>query len=172
MPAIREVLLFQIDYLIWANQEILRMCSALSSEELERDLGTAYGGILPLLRHMFVAEWDWLVRLQHSMRAPDAETGQDLLYVWPVPAPSLAELSPTWMSLWPRWRAFVTDLPDAAFDGVFLAMETRITRWKLIQHMVNHATLHRGQVMSMIRQLGKRPSNTDLFEYHRLHCQG
>jgi uncharacterized damage-inducible protein DinB len=170
MPDVREVLLFQIDYLAWANQEILRICSALSSEELDRDLGTAYGGILPTLRHMFVAEWDWLVRLQQSMTSPDAETDHDLLYVWPVPAPDLDHLAREWASVWPRFREYVAGLQQDEFDTVFLAMETRISRWKLIQHVVNHATLHRGQVMSILRQMGKRPTNTDLFEYYRLHC--
>jgi uncharacterized damage-inducible protein DinB len=30
------------------------------------------------------------------------------------------------------------------------------------QHVVNHATLHRGQVVGMIRQLGIVPPSTDL----------
>ena len=170
MPSIREALLFQIDYLAWANAEILRACSGLTSEELDRDLGTAYGGILPTLRHMFVAEWDWLARLQHSMTTPDAEAPRDLLYVWPVPAQGLADLSREWRSVWPRWREYVAGLADAEFDVVFLAMERRIARWKLMQHVVNHATMHRGQVMSMMRQLGKQPPCTDLFEYHRVQA--
>jgi len=32
---------------------------------------------------------------------------------------------------------------------------------------VNHATLHRGQVMSMLRQLGVKPPATDLIFYYR-----
>ncbi|MEP7352919.1 MAG: DinB family protein [Acidobacteriota bacterium] len=32
-------------------------------------------------------------------------------------------------------------------------------------HVVNHATLHRGQVMGMIRQLGIAPPVTDLIFY-------
>jgi len=34
-----------------------------------------------------------------------------------------------------------------------------------LQHVVNHATLHRGQVVGMIRQLGIAPPATDLLMY-------
>ena len=34
-----------------------------------------------------------------------------------------------------------------------------------ILHVVNHATLHRGQVVGMIRQLGIAPPSTDLLFY-------
>jgi len=31
---------------------------------------------------------------------------------------------------------------------------------------VNHATLHRGQVVGMLRQLGKRPPNVDIMTFY------
>ena len=34
-----------------------------------------------------------------------------------------------------------------------------------MQHVVNHATLHRGQIVGMIRQLGFTPPATDLLFY-------
>ena len=37
----------------------------------------------------------------------------------------------------------------------------------LMQHVVNHATLHRGQVVAMIRQLGIKPPATDFVFYFR-----
>jgi len=38
---------------------------------------------------------------------------------------------------------------------------------QLVLHVVNHATLHRGQVVGMLRQLGVKPPNTDFFFYLR-----
>ena len=37
----------------------------------------------------------------------------------------------------------------------------------LLLHVVNHATLHRGQVMGMIRQLGIAPPATDFLFFYR-----
>ena len=36
-----------------------------------------------------------------------------------------------------------------------------------MQHVVNHATMHRGQIVGMIRQLGIDPPATDLLFYLR-----
>jgi uncharacterized damage-inducible protein DinB len=36
-----------------------------------------------------------------------------------------------------------------------------------MQHVVNHATMHRGQIVGMIRQLGLDPPSTDLLFYLR-----
>jgi uncharacterized damage-inducible protein DinB len=38
---------------------------------------------------------------------------------------------------------------------------------KVVMHLVNHDSLHRGQVMGMIRQLGIAPPPTDLMVYFR-----
>jgi uncharacterized damage-inducible protein DinB len=39
--------------------------------------------------------------------------------------------------------------------------------WQIALHVVNHATLHRGQAMSLLRQLGVAPPPTDLIFYYR-----
>ena len=39
--------------------------------------------------------------------------------------------------------------------------------FKIVLHVVNHASYHRGQVASMLRQLGRVPPNTDLMTYYR-----
>ena len=44
--------------------------------------------------------------------------------------------------------------------------EQKVTHWKVLFHIVNHATLHRGQVMAMLRQLGHVPPGTDYLFFH------
>ena len=40
--------------------------------------------------------------------------------------------------------------------------------WHMLQHVVNHATFHRGQVTTMLRQLGGAPPKSqDLITYYR-----
>jgi uncharacterized damage-inducible protein DinB len=41
----------------------------------------------------------------------------------------------------------------------------------VVLHLVNHGTLHRGQVMGMIRQLGIVPPGTDLLHYYMTAMQ-
>jgi uncharacterized damage-inducible protein DinB len=36
-----------------------------------------------------------------------------------------------------------------------------------MQHVVNHGTYHRGQITTMLRQLGAQPILTDLMHFYR-----
>jgi uncharacterized damage-inducible protein DinB len=40
--------------------------------------------------------------------------------------------------------------------------------WQMVAHVVNHATYHRGQVTTLLRQLGAVPAkSTDMITYFR-----
>jgi uncharacterized damage-inducible protein DinB len=39
--------------------------------------------------------------------------------------------------------------------------------WHAFQHMVNHSSYHRGQIITMLRQLGEKPVTTDLIRFYR-----
>ena len=39
--------------------------------------------------------------------------------------------------------------------------------WQSMQHVVNHGTYHRGQVTTLLRQLGAKPVLTDLMHFYR-----
>ena len=39
--------------------------------------------------------------------------------------------------------------------------------WQSMQHLVNHGTYHRGQVTTLLRQLGAQPILTDLIHFYR-----
>lgn len=50
-------------------------------------------------------------------------------------------------------------------------VNTKGERWeyplgRLMQHVVNHSTYHRGQVTTLLRQLGVKPLATDLLVFH------
>ena len=55
-------------------------------------------------------------------------------------------------------------VPCKSPDGIAY----QVAAGKTVLHLVNHNTLHRGQVMGMIRQLGIAPPPTDLMMYFRM----
>ena len=56
------------------------------------------------------------------------------------------------------------EIPYQLFNG--MAGTTRV--WHLVQHLVNHATFHRGQLATMLRQLGATPAaSMDLVAFYR-----
>lgn len=64
MTVTKQLLLTDLDYSAWATQLLLDACSALTAEEMERDLGASHGGVIRTLRHIYYAERVWVKRLR------------------------------------------------------------------------------------------------------------
>ena len=158
-------LLADLDYTEWASRVLLDSSAGLSTEELERPLGLSHGSVLGTLHHIFLSEQYWDQCLRTGLLPPSNPARE------PDPAlPSLAELTRAWRELTLRWRAWVQAQPGEAFAEPLSASGSdpiaRISRYQVIRHAVNHATLHRGQVVSMLRMLGKEPPSVDLMTYY------
>ncbi len=156
----------QLAYSAWADQRLLTACSSLSTEELDRDFGVSHASTLRTLRHIYYSERVWLRRLRADSLPPLIEIGDQRLFCDPPPEPDLHALQAHWPPVWQGLQQCLETLPDPELAGELRGIDCSIPRWKLILHVVNHSTLHRGQVMSLLRQLGKQPPSTDLFEFH------
>jgi uncharacterized damage-inducible protein DinB len=161
-----HTVLYLVDYMIWADSELLSACAQLTQEELHRDLGCSHTCVFGTLQHMFIANYDWLARLRHSMTSDTTEISRALLFPSADPGPDLPGLSKLWATAAQNFRQYVETLEEREFAGEITTLGRRISRQTLILHVCNHATLHRGQVVGMFRQLGHRPPSTDLSTYH------
>jgi uncharacterized damage-inducible protein DinB len=168
LPA-QEMLLFLADYCAWADRQILAACSALTAEELLRDLNASHTNILRTLTHMYFAERAWTARLREDQPPSFARIMEPRSFDDIPPEPTLHELQQSWPTVSAGLRHYVEATPEPELTGNFRAPDWGILRWKLVMHIVNHSTMHRGQVASMIRQLGHQPPCTDLFEYNLQH---
>jgi uncharacterized damage-inducible protein DinB len=166
VEALKSALLSQLNYSAWANQRLLTACSVLNSEELNRDLKGSHATVLANLRHIYYAERVWLKRLRDDSLPPLVEIGDQSLFCDPEPEPQLAELQRTWPFVWTGLIQFVESLPAAGPACELVGPDFQIVIWKLLLHIVNHSTLHRGQVISMLRQLGHNPPNLDIFSFY------
>ena len=156
------------DYTEWANRLALDAAGKLSEEDLRRDFNISHGSILGTLVHMAGAEWIWLERW-HG-RSP---AGAEAWSLWTAAScPDLQTLDGRWRELVERRTAFVNELDEAGLSAelAFTLLNGDSNSMRLVdqmQHVANHATLHRGQVVGMIRQLGIAPPSTDLLFYLR-----
>jgi uncharacterized damage-inducible protein DinB len=167
MSISRQTLLFLVDYSIWADQQLLSACSALTLEEQVRGLGSSHTGISGTLRHIYDAECFWLKNLREGEMPPLSEFMNPRRLPPTPPEPDLRDLQKRWPKVWESLRHYVETVPDAELADDITAVDCAIPRWKILLHVVNHATLHRGQIMSMLRQLGKQPPGNDIFTgYH------
>jgi uncharacterized damage-inducible protein DinB len=156
------------DYTEWANGLALTAATRLSDEELRRDFNISHRSILGTLVHMAGAEWIWLERW-HG-RSP---AGAEAWSIWSTEScPDLTTVDSRWRELVERRTAFVNELDEAQLTAElsFMLLNGDPNSMRLLdqmQHVANHATLHRGQVVGMIRQLGIAPPSTDLLFYLR-----
>jgi uncharacterized damage-inducible protein DinB len=156
----------QLDYSAWANQRLLSACAPLNADELNRDLKVSHATVLANLRHTYYSERVWLERLREGELPPLAEIGDQNLFRDPDPEPQLADLQRTWPLVWTELSRLVDDLPASSLAGELVGPDFQIVVWKLLIHVVNHSSLHRGQVISMLRQLGQIPPNLDIFSFY------
>jgi uncharacterized damage-inducible protein DinB len=75
MSIAKEALLMDLDYSAWANQVLLEPCSALTAEDLARDLGASHRSVLETLRHIYYTERVWVRRLRENAMPPMREVG-------------------------------------------------------------------------------------------------
>jgi uncharacterized damage-inducible protein DinB len=156
------------DYTEWANDLAMTAAAALPDESLRRDFSISHKSIFGTLLHMAGAEWIWLERW-HGRSPAKAEAWS----LWTTEScADLAELKKRWAHVIQRRADFVAGLDDSklAVDLHFKLLSGDPSSMRLadqMHHVANHATLHRGQVVGMIRQLGMDPPSTDLLFYLR-----
>ena len=156
------------DYTEWANELALKAAAELPDEDLRRDFKISHRSIFATLLHMAAAEWIWLERW-HG-RSPAAKEAWTL---WTTDScADLLVLNQRWREVIGRRAKFISELeePVLAAELSFKLLSGDPNSLRLVdqmQHVVNHATLHRGQVVGMIRQLGIAPPATDLLFYLR-----
>ena len=146
----------------------MEAAAKLPDESLRRETGISHGSIFGTLVHMAGAEWIWVERW-HG-RSPAKAEAWDL---WSAEScADLADLKDRWGAVIDKRNRFLSGLDEerVAADMGFKLLSGDPSAMKLVdqmQHVVNHATLHRGQIVGMIRQLGIDPPSTDLLFYLR-----
>ena len=156
------------DYTEWANGLAMEAAGKLSDENLRREAKISHGSIFGTLLHMAGAEWIWLERW-HGHSPAKAEAWS----LWTTESsPDLATLNERWRDIIDRRARYISELDETrlAAELPFKLLSGDPNSMRLVdqmQHVANHATLHRGQVVGMIRQLGIDPPSTDLLFYLR-----
>lgn len=149
-------------YNAWANNRIFDALAALTPEQYMTDMKGSHGGIHPTLVHMVGAEKVWLERFRGSAQPFLSEN----------PPKSLAELKTVWEKVGfdaAKWLGTMTDKKLGETFTMKTVKGDTFTHlfWQAFQHVVNHSTYHRGQIITMMRQLGVKPPTTDLIVFYR-----
>ena len=136
----------------WANARLGAAASALTAEEFTRDLNASFGSVRGTLIHIMWGEKRWLQRWLDGSRIPDPLADQ---------FPDLASVRNSWSQLEAERQRFAGELTDDRLASRMTIREQDFSLVELIQHLLNHSTYHRGQVVLLLRQLGQTPPATD-----------
>lgn len=155
------------EYNRWANLRILDAVQPLSDEELGKEMGTSFSSVAGTLVHLVGAEWVWLERW--NGRSPEGFAGMELT--------SVAAVRRRWDGIWAAQHRFLDALGAEGMRRPvtyrnFAGDEYTQPLGELVRHVVNHASYHRGQVVTLLRQLGHEAPGTDLVLFYRLRAEG
>jgi uncharacterized damage-inducible protein DinB len=156
------------DYTEWANKLTMDAAAQLSDEHLRCDFGISHKSIFGTLLHTAGAEWIWLERWNGRSPAKAEAWSQ-----WTTDScADLLTLKEQWNGVVQNRNRYVSQLADSSLTDelAFKLLSGDPSSMRLVhqmQHVVNHSTMHRGQIVGMIRQLGIDPPSTDLIFYVR-----
>jgi uncharacterized damage-inducible protein DinB len=153
-----------LDFHYWARDRMLESVEQLTPEQFTRDLGNSFKSVRDTLAHTYGAEWIWYSRW-HGV-SPTSFQPFDTL-------PDVASIRGAWIDHEKKVRAFVAGLGEEGINRrydytLFNGKASTSVFWQMLQHVVNHASYHRGQVTTLLRQLGAAPpKSTDLITFYR-----
>ena len=158
-----ELLRLLFQYNQWADRRMVEACSALTNEQFTRDLGSSFRSVRDTLVHLYGAEWVWNERIEgRSPASLVAGTG----------FPDLASVRAKLEEMDNFYIEYVTRLTPQDLERVihyksFAGDEFSNPLWQTLHQLTNHASYHRGQIITLLRQLGAKPVTTDLIAYYR-----
>jgi uncharacterized damage-inducible protein DinB len=150
----------QLEYSFRASEHTLEALRQVPEEELRRDRGNSHGGLLDTLVHIYCSDRVWASRAVGRPLTRLAEPGE----TW-----SLDILQTGWQQVgrqWLEWSDSVQDVRAKLAYRNLSGQPLEIELWQMVFHVVNHATYHRGQITTMLRQLGYTPVPTDLHTFY------
>lgn len=154
-------------YDTWANQTILGRIKQLPPSVLSQEVNTSFPTIAHAFSHIYAVDKMWYLVLTGT-GMPEAlqmcqPLNESILASVDEYVHNFAELA----GQFEGWLAGQTDLEQTLLlDNPYAGIrQTRLS--EMVLHVVNHGTYHRGNISTMLRQLGHASTMNDyaLFWY-------
>ncbi|MDB4988941.1 MAG: hypothetical protein JWN04_4119 [Myxococcaceae bacterium] len=155
----------------WMNRKLYALAGTLDDADRKRNLGGFFGSVHGTLNHLLVGDRWWMWRLTKD---PERYLSRSV-------AGEVIKLSTLDQELYEEFEVLHRErertdedilewtyaLDEAALDGTLEYSTSRgelqsHVLWWAVGHLFNHQTHHRGQLTTLLKQLGVDPGVTDL----------
>ncbi len=136
-------------YNIWANKKIIETANQLSEEQINKEIISSFPSVYKTMLHLMEVENVWWERLKLVERTT--------LSGWFTG--NFDELSKKLLELSRQWCEWIQSANEANITHVFAYQNSKMEHFKqpvyeMLLHLFNHQSYHRGQLVTMFRQLG------------------
>lgn len=151
----------------WANHRLLKACTRLSQAEFEAPRTSFFPTIKATLNHILTVDWFYLDALEREARGAAPHPDYLSFFEPEQPFAACAELRTAQQQSDRRLIDYCARLEDASLVRSVTIRRTghvqRDTRTRLLAHLFQHQTHHRGQVHAMLAGTSVAPPQLDEF---------
>lgn len=146
----KDILFSYAAYNEWANNKIIALLKKLPETQLDNETGSSFGSLRKTVYHMWNAESLWYQRLlltEQPVKPADTFEG------------SFEEACNNWQHQSQLLTAWVKQATPVRLEHVLTYYNlsnqySKLIVFQILMQAFNHATFHRGQLVTMLRQAG------------------
>jgi uncharacterized damage-inducible protein DinB len=160
----KELILQLSGYHTWANQQLIDIILQLPGEKQTQTVASSFDSLLKTVIHLWDAESIWWQRLKLSERILiPSETFNG----------NFNEAANQLLQQNRQWTQWISNAQEHMFQHEFIYLNLKKEQFKqpvyqVLLHVFNHGTYHRGQLVTMLRQLGiEKIPQTDYIAWSR-----
>lgn len=135
-------------YNVWANQRMIDIIAVLPEETVKRTVASSFSSLYLTLLHLWNTESIWWQRLKliETVELPGDENN------------TIQEVAAGLMAQSKQWNEWIEKSTPAALEHEFIYRNSKKEQFKqpvyqMLLHLFNHGTYHRGQLVTILRQL-------------------
>lgn len=160
----KKILVSYAAYNLWANQRYVDCINNLEDEKIQHEINSSFSSVYKTLLHLWDVENVWWQRLKLVEQTE-----------WPGEkfTGSVMELGNNLLHQSKQWKEWVELATDTALEHEFIYKNSKKDQFKqpvfeALHHLFNHQTYHRGQLSTILRQIGVHTlPNSDLISFSR-----
>ena len=146
----KELLKQMAAFNVWASQRIVDVILTLPEEKQKAEIPSSFNSLYKTILHMWDAESIWWQRMKMQERIVRPSDNA---------SPATKDVIGGLMQQSRQWESWVNNASDLSFEHVFQYYTSKKEHvkqpiWQMLTHVFNHGTYHRGQLITMLRQLG------------------